>query len=402
MKAAKPVIVLAPMINLISSTEVRFEWLPPITYCSINSYLLEFKSTNSLFKVAVDQAGFLTHSIIVKKFTPFTVYEVNLVACVAGSMSFACSKSLVKTFKTAGSAPQNTSVPVARLISSKVISIEWLEPLLVNGDRLEYQLLRVIALINQLEGPSSLPNNLNQTETIYIGKNTYYLDTNVIENLSYKYMVIFGNEFGNTLGEWSVPLATITDTNAEPMVLCVNGTNTVFVLFSLSLVCKSPSLVYLKWESYNVNELVNYASELISLNSMFSISNVQMKKYSIMIYEDKHVKEMVILAANNSIDLLNSQLITNLRPSTHYSFKVVIFIQFDLKNLTTNLTTTESYEFFSERVACTTFALSSVFDSSIEAASYNSNKNYIQLNYSFNSILRDNYDLIQIDLNKVN
>ena len=111
----------------------------------------------------------------------FQMYSVSLVACVSKLITNACTKSLSKEFMTPGSAPQNVSVPVCRLISSKVISVEWLKPLSNNGRSTEYQLVRY-TISNDKMKP-------NRSETIYIGQNNYYLDTNANDNTIYKYMV---------------------------------------------------------------------------------------------------------------------------------------------------------------------------------------------------------------------
>lgn len=73
------------------------------------------------------------------------------------------------------------SIPVCRLISSKVISVEWLKPLFNNGRLAEYQLIRYTI--------SNDPLTPNRSETIYIGQNNYFLDTDANDNTVYRYMV---------------------------------------------------------------------------------------------------------------------------------------------------------------------------------------------------------------------
>ena len=179
-KAAKPVVVTSPLVNIINSTAVRLEWITPLTYCNISKYILQFtlKSNGKVFKID----NLATNSITLNTFQPFTIYSLKLTACVAGLTVNKCTSSLIKNFRTPGSPPQNVSIPVCRLISSRVISIEWLEPLAKNGGDLEYQLIRH-AMSYELK--------FNRSETVYIGKKKYFLDTNVDGNLTYKYMVIY-------------------------------------------------------------------------------------------------------------------------------------------------------------------------------------------------------------------
>lgn len=114
-------------------------------------------------------------------FNSFQMYSVNLVACVSKLITNACTKSLSKEFMTPGAAPENVSIPVCRLISSKVISVEWLKPLFNNGRLTEYQLIRYTI--------SNDPLSPNRSETVYIGQNNYFLDTDANDNTVYRYMV---------------------------------------------------------------------------------------------------------------------------------------------------------------------------------------------------------------------
>ena len=176
---AKPVVQTPPLINILNSTVVRFEWMQPLTYCSVSKYILEFKNLDLNRTFVVDNIE--GNSIVLNLFSSFQMYSVSLVACVSKLITNACTKSLSKEFMTPGSAPQNVSVPVCRLISSKVISVEWLKPLSNNGRSTEYQLVRY-TISNDKMKP-------NRSETIYIGQNNYYLDTNANDNTIYKYMV---------------------------------------------------------------------------------------------------------------------------------------------------------------------------------------------------------------------
>ena len=132
-KHSKPLIVTSPVVNFIDSRTARFEWMKPLTYCSIKSYNLQFRSElGVVFHVDIDTANTTTQSVLVKNLVPFTIYDLLLTACVNIDKD-ACTQSLTKKFQTSGDVPQGLSVPVARLISYKTISVEWLDPIYKNG-----------------------------------------------------------------------------------------------------------------------------------------------------------------------------------------------------------------------------------------------------------------------------
>ncbi len=149
----------------------------------------------------------LTESIVVNKFIAYTIYRVKLVSCVydefavaeepksfseADSKNFnSCTESLSKQFQTNGKQPEGYQTPRARLVSPRAVSIEWPEPVFRNGQTLKYQLVR-----------QQLVHN-NKTEAIYLGTSLYYLDLNVLTNHTYRYKVIFTNEFGSSMSAWS-------------------------------------------------------------------------------------------------------------------------------------------------------------------------------------------------------
>ena len=72
-KAAKPVVVTSPLVNIINSTAVRLEWITPLTYCNISKYILQFtlKSNGKVFKID----NLATNSITLNTFQPFTIYS---------------------------------------------------------------------------------------------------------------------------------------------------------------------------------------------------------------------------------------------------------------------------------------------------------------------------------------
>jgi usherin len=146
---SKPLIVTSPIVNFIDSHTARFEWMKPLTYCDIKTYTLRFRSEFGVaFDVDVDNSNVTTQSIIVNDLIPFTVYDLNLIGCVNLEKD-GCTQSLVRKFQTNGDIPKGLSVPVARLISYKTISIEWLEPIFKNGNVFQNNLSQVSKLLHR-------------------------------------------------------------------------------------------------------------------------------------------------------------------------------------------------------------------------------------------------------------
>jgi hypothetical protein len=229
-RASRPLIVTAPVINLIDSNTVRFEWVRPITLCPIKSYKLMFESVSPALlghEFSVDIKHNLSESIVVSKFVAYTIYRVKLVSCVhdeladeeeqrsavsdsssssaQGVFEKSCSESLSKQFQTSGKRPEGYQAPRARLVSPRAVSIEWPEPVFRNGQTLKYQLVRQQLMLN------------NKTEAIYLGSSLYFLDLNVMANYSYKYRVIFTNEFGSSMSDWSneMRIEPVNDNNGS-------------------------------------------------------------------------------------------------------------------------------------------------------------------------------------------
>ena len=143
---SKPLIVTSPIVNLIDSHTARFEWMKPLTYCDIKTYTLRFRSElNIAFDIDVDNSINTTQSIIVNDLIPFTIYDLQLIACVNLEKDV-CTQSIIRKFQTNGDIPKGLSVPVARLISYKTISIEWLEPIYKNGNFLWIFILSILEM----------------------------------------------------------------------------------------------------------------------------------------------------------------------------------------------------------------------------------------------------------------
>jgi len=270
---------------------------------------------------------------------------------VDGLLTNACTPSIRKSFKTPGSPPRIfvDQVPHCRLISARVVSIEWLKPLAVNGDTLEYQLIR-------------LDTGANRTQTVYIGSDTYYLDIDATfkPDIGYAYMVIYSNEFGDSFSNWSAEIRTGLDVDSElqqPIIRNeVDGTRSVFILCSLRVRCASATGSSVQWRPYVTSELVNYLAKLVEFNAEF---------------RDVEPLEAVVNAENLRTGQLtrtrvdagegNRTEVRHLVEGSRYAFQLNYFLRFSLVNRETNETRHEVFKFFSETVECSTLSLKDVF-----------------------------------------
>lgn len=403
-KSSKPLIVTSPIVNIIDSYTARFEWSTPITYCPVKAYYLNFKSETHSFRTDVDSVSFLKQSIIINNLNPFTTYDVSLVACV-NVYDDPCTTSIQRSFRTPGTVPKNISPPSLRLISNGVISIEWLEPSLKNGISFEYQLIRVMLIESDL---SSMNDDglEDRSETIYIGKNRFYLDTSVSENEVYKYRVIYGNEFGNSLSDWSDKIL-VTNFTETPAYQIQDNIQTFFLIFTLYSVSESPTSVHLKWKTYKADELLNLVKNLIeksngmSGNQMLLFSNTQIDKITVLI-EQLNNENLTNLTATYLISnrsdsiLIDNKLIKNLKPDTKYSFKLNLYLSADITNRTVK--SKQQFKFSSEPTFSQTLSEYEAFKSSLEIVY--EEKNRIVLSYKISDVVENNYDLIEIKLNK--
>ncbi len=346
---AKPLVVHSPLIILINSTTVRLEWTQPLTYCPISRYILELEQPATNQTSTVDNLQ-LT-SILLAALEPFTSYTVRLVACVSSLLTNACTSSISERFKTPGSPPHILvdQVPHCRLISAQVVSIEWLRPIAINGDKLEYQLIR-------------LDTSTNRTQTVYIGFNTYYLDIDESfeTGLLYAYMVVYSNEFGNSFSDWSAHIRTGLDVDSDLLKPIIqndaNNTRSVFIYSSLSVNCESASGGSIEWRPYSTNELVNYLEKLIEFDADFKdikaletfviAENLKKNQTTRVAVSDKNRKKAVIRF---------------LQPGSNYSFQLNYLLKFSLLNKDTDKTKNEVVRFFSETVKCSTLSLTEVF-----------------------------------------
>ena len=223
-QAARPLVVATPLVTLIDSYSARFEWTKPLTHCRIRAYRLLFEPYRAprfaSFAHDVDAASAAAQSTLVRRLAPFTTYGVTLEACVhlvrreeETEANAACTQSLTRTFKTPGTVPQGIGAPLARLVSPALISVEWLEAAFPNGDTMNYQLLRTVSGISKNRNGAAA--RWNETETVYFGRETYFLDSALVwpkeesktaekekeeqEATYVAYKVVYSNEFGHSV-----------------------------------------------------------------------------------------------------------------------------------------------------------------------------------------------------------
>ncbi len=369
---SKPLIVTSPIVNIKNASVARFEWMKPITYCQIKTYTLVLKPSfsSTFIRVEVENSNFEEQSILVDTLIPFSSYGVSLIACVYLDHD-ACTESLTRNFLTPGASPQGLAKPKVRLVSSKSISIEWLEPLYKNGPNLNYQLIRTTIY-------SSI---LNKTEKVYAGTRNYFLDTFIKDDSIYQYKIIYSNDFGNSISEPSDLIFTESSKVDQEPIRVAN--NTIKLLFMLKTNCFAPNSVRLSWNTYLSNQLVNILTETFALT--VDIDKVRVDFST----------EVVISSQNVSINLNlsnqeNSFRINTLKPFTTYTFRL---------NLTLKL---DSLQFIimSEAVNCTTMSVEEAFQKDFLVINSLS-RNELLLSYNLSRFLLATYQRFRINLLRV-
>ncbi|RNA36344.1 usherin [Brachionus plicatilis] len=310
--SSRPLIVTPPIISLLNSSSARFEWSKPITLCNLTKYSLRLKSSVQSLSIDVDASA---HTLLVTNLTAFTVYTSTLFACVS-VLSDSCSNSLTRNFRTPGDMPDGLGRPVVKMLSPKAVSVEWLEPRFRNGEYLSYQVIR-------------LNVHLNRTENLYSGEQMYYLDMD-IETSSYMYRVIYINEFGSGISEWSSVVRT--ESSVSDLI-----DNKLRYNFDLELTCPTANLAFVKW-NVRENEILFYFKKL------FSSTRLNYEEFYIELNENK-VESQDFFVQSESLIFLNE--------SRDYTISLVIKIETDSSHV---------YYLTSEQMSCRTKSLRETYD----------------------------------------
>ena len=364
--AAKPLVVPPVVVNLISSDTVRFEWLRPVTLCQITRYVLNFNSSNSVpFKVTIEPDH---QSTLVSRFFPYTINTVSLIACVGVDE---CTQSLAKVFRTPGSIPQGLSAPKTRLVGPRVVSIEWIEPLKPNGESIQYQLIR--------------SSKQNLTETLYIGSSLFYLDSTLPYNESFRYLVVYSNEFGNSQSDLS-PFISIPLNFSISSTIQLIGPNLkgFLMIFGLRVQCELPTLSFLTWTRLKNEELFNYFIKIVQDSSILA-TELRIEKSTVFFNDLTINQTMEIDIASNVTNFTVSHLI----PEHSYSFQLFTYF---------NTETKARYRVFSESSQCATSSVSAFFNDPLALSPIDDV--YLNVKYSLGDLLVQTYPSLSIKLNE--
>ena len=348
--SSRPLIVSPPAINLVNSTSVRFDWRKPITLCNLTRYTLRIKSSTQSLLIEINARD---QFVMVTNLTPFTIYSTTLIACVSQT-SDSCSYSLSKNFRTPGDIPSGFSGPVAKMLSPRTVSIQWLEPLLRNGDLISYQLIR-------------LNLNLNRTENLYSGEDLYYLDR-IVRLSSFMYKVIYINEFGSGVSKWS-NLVTV-DSN-EPALF----DNIVRFNFNLEFECPTASLGFIKW-NIEPNQV------MLFMRKLFDANNLTYHRFYLNLNEKK-IEQEDFFRRSNSLIFLNE--------SHDYTISLVIKLETNSAHV---------YYLTSEQKTCRTKTLSDTFNDTV--IELKRDKNRLVVEYRLTNLLAQYYDSLGLVLEKNN
>ena len=222
----------------------------------------------------------------------------------------------------------------------------------------------------------------------------------------YYYRVVFSNEFGNSLSEWSNEIHTPYDFPDEEV--SKNKTSqTIRVIFDLKSECVSPNSVALNWKTFSINEILNFIKTydiFLKMDNNNFLYNLLIKNSTVQIKNANRSNEYEYLISNKpNSNEINQQIIEFLKPSLNYEFRLNLYFVLEIVNAT-HLVSNKTYIFQSEKANSTTMSVSDAFgDSYIGLASSNINNSPIHLNasYSLTKIILDNYDIYEINLSNI-
>lgn len=348
--SSKPLIVSPPVIYLVNSTSARFEWKRPVTLCNLTKYTLRIKSSRQSLLIEIDARD---QFVLVTNLTAFTIYSTTLIACVSQT-SDSCSNSLSRNFRTPGDIASGFGGPVAKMLSPRAVSIEWLEPELKNGDFISYQLVR-------------LNIDLNRTENLYSGEDLYYLD-NIVRSSSFMYKVIYINEFGSSVSQWS---NLVNIDSIEPALF----DNIIRFNFNLEFECPTASLGFIKW-NIDQNKVMFYMRKLFDANSL------TFHQFYLSLNGEK-IEWGDFFKQTNGLVFLNE--------SRDYNISLVIKLETDAAHI---------YYLTSEQKTCRTKSFSQTYNDTLIELRRDKNKLFVE--YRLTSLLVKYYDRIGLVLESEN
>jgi hypothetical protein len=422
MLASSPYVVSAPQVPFVGIETARFEWTRPLTYCSISKYILVLDGaspTRHSFEVYVNESETVA---TVSQLKPFTVYSLTLRACVNEE---ACTESLSKTFKTMGAVPAGLAIPRVRKLSARTAIVEWQEPIAKNGQYINYQLIRKTKRQRDERDTRNAPNHV-QIETVYIGKNSYFIDLNLDNSSIVQYKVIYGNEFGNSLSEWSIEIVTPSEGNetseANGKEEChddlenknqkQNNMRILPISLAFKSFSRSPTGCYLHWNSYELDELVKYAMKSFEGDDENMSEADRVIQLNVIKNATISIQVRTLFPNNTCSPIYEQRLTTHskhskfvnyLKPSFVYIFRLAIRLQLELIMQTDNLNASiieKNLILASESSTCSTISIDEAFSDSLSLLANHSSfkKNMLLVSYKLNEKLLQNYDSYRLEL----
>ena len=190
-----------PEITVISSTEIRLDWLPPqqpngiITMYIVN----ETQGSNSI--TIFQHSTLLTFTLSDR--TPFTTYYFVLQACNIAGCLIAPSVNIT----TPQAPPEDLAPPTLQILTSTAVDVSWRPPSVLNGEIIAYVLRR-------------------DNGVIYNGTELRYSDTGLVANTQYSYTIEAVNGGGSVVSIETIIRTpeNIPDGLAPPNLFVINST----------------------------------------------------------------------------------------------------------------------------------------------------------------------------------
>lgn len=181
---------------------------------------------------------------------------------------------------------------------------------------------------------------------------------------TYSYRVIYTNEYGSSMGEFSSPLKiNITDS----IIPDPSNSSTMLIDFNFEALCRAPSVSILSWRSLSHSEILSYIIAILDEDQATAKISIELKDFNAVVRQQLSQidsNEFRVQIANSNATILKKTHLTirDLRPQTNYSFMLELDLEYtsDPSSLTLN---PKPFKLISDVIECRTLSISEAFGS---------------------------------------
>lgn len=172
---------------------------------------------------------------------------------------------------------------------------------------------------------------------------------------TYSYRVIYSNEFGSSLSDYSNWIK-ITYTN----ITCENSTisltnDSMLIDFGFTIDCNAPTVVNLNWNTLNFIQISTYLMSYLQEQDISAFYRINLTNFSVIIRDINRNSSFSVAISNKNI---NRKDIRHLKPSNRYSFKLELAIEYVLIKRNSSI-----FKLVSDTKECKTISIAETFAS---------------------------------------